>query len=216
MQAVGKKLESDLADLKSRLKTQEMETRKANAKFVSSIAAQEKLKAEKAEPDAKAKVLTDDRAAFKLLEEKARTPLKSLYKKGLEEPLVVDNEGPNQLVPYLVGVLEDVVSGIGPMAEEEACVLSLAALTRIFSHLHLRNPTAHLDKLLEPVKDEHYEAAAAAMKGQVEALLKRFCAFTPAPPTGGATDSATPAGGAGKGDAAEEEASLAGDSGVQG
>ena len=46
MQAVGKKLESDLADLKSRLKTQEMETRKANAKFVSSIAAQEKLKTE--------------------------------------------------------------------------------------------------------------------------------------------------------------------------
>ena len=46
MQAVGKKLESDLADLKSRLKAQEMETRKANAKFVSSIAAQEKLKTE--------------------------------------------------------------------------------------------------------------------------------------------------------------------------
>ena len=34
MQGVGKKLESDLADLKSRLKAQEMETRKANAKFV--------------------------------------------------------------------------------------------------------------------------------------------------------------------------------------
>ena len=46
MQAVGKKLGSDLADLKSRLKAKEMETRKANAKFVSSIAAQEKLKTE--------------------------------------------------------------------------------------------------------------------------------------------------------------------------
>ena len=46
MQAVGKKLEADLADLKSRLKMQEMETRKANAKFVSSIATQEKLKTE--------------------------------------------------------------------------------------------------------------------------------------------------------------------------
>ena len=33
MQAVGKKLEADLADLKSRLKMQEMETRKANAKI---------------------------------------------------------------------------------------------------------------------------------------------------------------------------------------
>ena len=33
MQAVGKKLEADLVDLKSRLKMQETETRKANAKF---------------------------------------------------------------------------------------------------------------------------------------------------------------------------------------
>ena len=42
MQAVGKKLEADMADLKSRLQMQEMETRKANAKFVSSIATHEK------------------------------------------------------------------------------------------------------------------------------------------------------------------------------
>ena len=39
IQAVGKKLEADLANLKNRLKMQEMETRKANAKFVSSIGA---------------------------------------------------------------------------------------------------------------------------------------------------------------------------------
>ena len=44
MQAACKKLEADISDLKTRLKTQETETRKANAKFVSSIAAQEKLK----------------------------------------------------------------------------------------------------------------------------------------------------------------------------
>ncbi|XBI56898.1 hypothetical protein VPH35_038409 [Triticum aestivum] len=43
-QAAGKKFEADISDLKTRLKTQETETRKANAKFVSSIAAQEKLK----------------------------------------------------------------------------------------------------------------------------------------------------------------------------
>ena len=44
MQAAYKKLEADISDLKTRLRTQETETRKANAKFVSSIAAQEKLK----------------------------------------------------------------------------------------------------------------------------------------------------------------------------
>ena len=44
VQAACKKFEADTSELKNRLKTQETETRKANAKFESSIAAQEKLK----------------------------------------------------------------------------------------------------------------------------------------------------------------------------
>ena len=108
------------------------------------------------------------------------------------------------------------MSGIGPMAEGEARVLSSAALTRVFSHLHLRDPATHLNELLEPVDDEHCTAAATAMKGQVEALLKKFRAFAPAPSTSGATDPATPASGTGEGDAVGEGASLAGDDGVKG
>ena len=61
IQAVGKKLEADLADLKNRLKMQEMETRKANAKFVSSIASQEKLKTEF---DAERKAWAEEKAAL--------------------------------------------------------------------------------------------------------------------------------------------------------
>ena len=44
VQAACKKFESEISELKNRLKTQETETRKANAKFESSVAAQEKLK----------------------------------------------------------------------------------------------------------------------------------------------------------------------------
>ena len=44
IQAACKKLESEISELKNRLKTQETETRKANAKFEFSVAAQEKLK----------------------------------------------------------------------------------------------------------------------------------------------------------------------------
>nr|XP_020156741.1 uncharacterized protein LOC109742072 [Aegilops tauschii subsp. strangulata] len=62
------------------------------------------------------------------------------------------------------------VSGIGPMAEEEARVLSSAALTHFFSHLHLRDPAARLDELLEPVDDERYAATAAAVRGQASLL----------------------------------------------
>ncbi|XBI19901.1 hypothetical protein VPH35_061312 [Triticum aestivum] len=60
-EAAGKKLEADLADLKNRLKMQEMETRKANAKFVSNIAAQEKLKTEF---DAERKAWAEEKAAL--------------------------------------------------------------------------------------------------------------------------------------------------------
>ena len=108
------------------------------------------------------------------------------------------------------------MSGIGPLAEVEARILSSAALTCVFRHLHLRDPAAHLYELLEPVDAEHCAAAAEAVKGQVEALLKRFCAFGPAPSAGGAADPATPAGGAGERDVAMGEASPAGDGSVRG
>ena len=49
-------------------------------------------------------------------------------------------------------------------------------------------------------------AAAAAMKGQVEALLEKFDAFAPAPSTGGA----------GEDDATQEQAPLAVTGGVEG
>ena len=61
MQAAGKKFEADISDLKNRLKMQEMETRKANAKFVSSIASQEKLKTEF---DAERKAWAEEKATL--------------------------------------------------------------------------------------------------------------------------------------------------------
>nr|XP_020199342.1 spindle pole body component 110-like [Aegilops tauschii subsp. strangulata] len=162
-----------------------------------------KVELKGADLDAKAKVLAEDRAAFALLEKRSRVALKALYEKGLEKLLTTDEDGPAQLLPSLVAALEEVVSGIGPMAEAEARVLSSAALTRVFSHLHLRDPTARLDERLEPVDEEHCAAAAAAVKGHVEALLKKFHGFALAPSTGGATDPAAPAGRAGEGDAAK-------------
>ena len=116
---------------------------------------EQKAKAREAELDAKAKVLAEDRVAFLLLEKRSSMALKSLYKKGLEKPLTTDEDGPAQLLPHLVKALEEVVEGIGPMAEAEARVLSSAALTRVFSHLHLRDPSARLDELLEPVANKH-------------------------------------------------------------
>ena len=44
IQTACKTLESEISELKNRLKTQETETRKANAKFEFGVAEQEKLK----------------------------------------------------------------------------------------------------------------------------------------------------------------------------
>nr|XP_020186204.1 uncharacterized protein LOC109771917 [Aegilops tauschii subsp. strangulata] len=96
---------------------------------------EQKVEAVKAELDAKAKVLAEDRVSFELLEERSRV------------------------------ALQEVVISIGPMAEAEARVLSSAALTCVFSHLHLRDPTTDLDELLEPVDGERCIAAAEAVKG---------------------------------------------------
>nr|XP_040258425.1 uncharacterized protein LOC109766257 [Aegilops tauschii subsp. strangulata] len=71
-------------------------------------------------------------------------------------------------------------------------------------------------QLLEPVADEHCTTAAAAVKGQVEALLKKFHGFVLVPSTGDAIDPAAPADGAGEGDATKGGAPSAGDGNVQG
>ena len=64
------------------------------------------------------------------------------------------------------------------------------------------------------MEEERYAAAAAAVKGQVEALLKKFLAVEPAPPTGGAANPATNANDMADGDAADGKALP--DDGAQG
>ena len=132
----------------------------------------------------------------------------------MDKPLLTYDEGPAQLLPQLVTALEDVVDGIGPMVEGEARALSSSALTRDLSHLHPRDPNADLGVLLEPVDEGRCEAAAEAVKGQVEALLKKFLAVDPAPPADGVTDPSTRADDTDDGNAADELALP--DDGTQG
>ena len=146
------------------------------------------------------------------LEKRSRKVLKTLYEHGLEKSLATDEDGHARLLPLLVKALEEVVDGVGPMAEAEARVLSSAALTRVFSHLHLRDPNACLDELLEPVAEDQCEAAAAAVQGQVEALLKKFRGFVSAPLSGDVADPA--AGGEGEDKIAHGGAPSAGDDDV--
>ena len=117
--------------------------------------------------------------------------LNSLYDDGLEKPLAGATDGLAKLLPFLVEALEEVVTGIGLMAEVEARVLSSVALTRILSHVYLRNPDANLDNLLEPMDAERSAAAAEAVKGRAEALVTKFRAFATAPKAGAAGSAAS-------------------------
>ena len=67
---------------------------------------EQKVGAEKAELDAKAKVLAEDRVAFVDLEDRSRKALKMLYEDGLEKPPAGAKEDPAQLLPFLVEALE--------------------------------------------------------------------------------------------------------------
>ena len=72
VQAACKKLESEISDLKSRLKTQESETQKANSKFELSVSAQEKLKKKF---EAERKAWADEKAALLSRAEQAEATL---------------------------------------------------------------------------------------------------------------------------------------------
>ena len=105
-------------------------------------------------------------------------------------PLAGAEDGPAMLLPFLVRALEDVTLGLGPTAEAETGVLSSAALTRVLTHIYLRDPNIDLDSLLEPASGELAAAAVEAVKGRAEALLGKFRAFGTKPEQGAANPAA--------------------------
>ena len=72
VQAACKNFESEISELKNRLKTQETETRKANAKFEFGVAAQEKLKKKF---ETKRKTWADEKTALLSRAEQAEAAL---------------------------------------------------------------------------------------------------------------------------------------------
>ena len=203
-----KALESELQGLRDQLaeevrmrqeKEEDMKTREAAVKDRDAKlnkrrdrlgALEHELEAWKVELDGKARVLAKDHGAFTEMEVKDRTLLRSLYDSGLESPLAGTEDGPAKLLPFLVRALEDVTLGLGPMAEAEARVLSSAVMTRVLTHIYLRDPGVDLDSLLEPVSGERATAAAEAMKSRAEALLGKFQAFSTKPKQGTADPTA--------------------------
>ncbi|KAE8798624.1 hypothetical protein D1007_26109 [Hordeum vulgare] len=63
--------------------------------------------------------------------------------------------------------------------DKECQDLFFAVVTRVFSHLHLRDPGLDLSSMIEYVAVEARDRAAEAVKGPVEALVRRFARIAP-------------------------------------
>ncbi|KAE8787670.1 hypothetical protein D1007_38373 [Hordeum vulgare] len=70
--------------------------------------------------------------------------------------------------------LENTIFQVDKILGSECRDLFFAAATRVFSHLHLREPRFNLSSVILPVPTKARHNAAEAMKGPVEALVKSF------------------------------------------
>ncbi|KAE8795340.1 hypothetical protein D1007_29769 [Hordeum vulgare] len=111
---------------------------------------------------------------FPNVELRLRTTLHTLYRDGFDEPLATPGGGFAMLVAELAVALEDAVILVDKILESDCRDLFFEAATRIFSHLHLREPGFYFNSLILPVPTEARDSALEAVKGLVEPLVKRF------------------------------------------
>ncbi|KAI5013399.1 hypothetical protein ZWY2020_034511 [Hordeum vulgare] len=104
-------------------------------------------------------------ARFPDVELKIRMALCSLYRDGFNKPLATRDGGFAALATELAVALEDADLKVD---------LFFAAVTCVFSHLHLREPGFDLGSAILAVPVKARDCAAEAVKGPVEALVKRF------------------------------------------
>ncbi|KAE8806113.1 hypothetical protein D1007_17715 [Hordeum vulgare] len=78
------------------------------------------------------------------------------------------------LASELAVALEDTVIQVEKILESECWDLFSEAAIRVFNHLHLREPEFYFDSVILPVPSKARDSAKEAVKGPVEALVKRF------------------------------------------
>ncbi|KAE8812629.1 hypothetical protein D1007_10328 [Hordeum vulgare] len=93
---------------------------------------------------------------------------------GFDEPLATPEGGFAPLAADLAVALEYVVNEVDKMLDSECRDLFSEATARVFSHLHPREPGFDFGSVILSVPTKANESTAEAVKGPVEALVKRF------------------------------------------
>ncbi|KAI5001184.1 hypothetical protein ZWY2020_011143 [Hordeum vulgare] len=130
---------------------------------------------------------TMELACFPDIELRFRTTLRSLCQDGFDEPLATPEDSFTALAKGLVVALEVVIVQVDKILDSKCRDLFFTATNRVFSHLHLCEPRFDLSSVILPVPAEAVDRAAEAVKGPVEALVRRFARVT-APSSPGAAE----------------------------
>ncbi|KAE8787900.1 hypothetical protein D1007_38118 [Hordeum vulgare] len=110
--------------------------------------------------------------------------LRSLCQDGFDKPLATQGSGFVALAAKIAVALENVVVQVDKILDSECRDHFFEAATHVFSHLHLCEPGFDFGSMIVPVL-----SAAEAMKGPVEALVKRFArVVAPSFPDGAEAD----------------------------
>ncbi|KAI5007515.1 hypothetical protein ZWY2020_051972 [Hordeum vulgare] len=118
--------------------------------------------------------------SFPDVELRLHASLCSLCRVGFDEPLATPERGFIALKTELAVMLENIVVQVDKIVDSKCRDLFFEAATRVFTHLHLREPGFDFTSVILPVPTEARHCAAEAVKGPAEALVKRFAHVAPA------------------------------------
>ncbi|KAI5012381.1 hypothetical protein ZWY2020_024515 [Hordeum vulgare] len=113
-------------------------------------------------------------ASFPNVDLRLRTGLRSLCGEGFDEPLATPEGGFAAFAAELAVALENAIVQVDKILDSECRDLFFAAATRVFTHLHLREPRFDLGSMILPVPTEVLHSTTEVVKGPVDALVKRF------------------------------------------
>ncbi|KAE8785289.1 hypothetical protein D1007_41035 [Hordeum vulgare] len=111
---------------------------------------------------------------FPDIELRLRTTLHALSRDGFGETVATPESGFAVLAAELAVALEKAVIQVNKILDSDCHDLFSEAATHVYSHLHLRDPGFEFNSLILLVPTDARDRAAEAMKGPVEALVKRF------------------------------------------
>ncbi|KAE8780968.1 hypothetical protein D1007_45819 [Hordeum vulgare] len=118
-------------------------------------------------------------ARFPHVELGLRKAIRYLCRGVFDEPLATPEEGFDVLTNGLVAALEAIVTQMDKTLESECRDLFFTVVTRVFSHLHLRDPGFDINSVILSVPPGAHDRAAESVKCPVEALVRKFARVAP-------------------------------------